>query len=469
MPVSENPASSRATLIVLLLGVFLGALDVAIVGLALPALRESFDIDPAGLSWVVNVYILFGLIGAPLMAAWSDRFGRRPIYFLCLAGFGVGSLIVALAPSYPVLLVGRAVQAFGAGGLLPVAGAVIADTFPFERRGRALGLIGAVFGIAFVIGPVIGGVLLRYSWRYLFVVNLPLVVGLLFAAWRLLPHTKAARPGIFDWRGAAALAVGLSSLAWAVSGIDTADALDAILLDPRFFGAVIVGLASLSLFWWAEQHASSPVILPALLDSLQMRVVGTLALATGFVEAGILFLPSLAVTAFGVEASTASFMLLPLVAAVIVGSVIAGRLLDRVGAKPVIQAGMGLTVVGLVLFGVVPLAPASFYAAGFCVGFGLASLLGAPLRFVALEEGGAAGRGASQGLLTVGLAGGRMLGAALIGGIAGSDALETAGFRRAMLAIAVACAVSLFASAWLRNTRSRTSVGGEASEPGSRT
>ena len=119
--------------------------------------------------------------------------GRRRVFLESLALFGVGSLVAAAAWSFPALLLGRAIQAFGAGGLLPVAAAVIAETVPLERRGRTLGLIGAVFGVAFLLGPLLGGLLLRSSWRWLFVVNVPVVLALMAAGARILPLTVPRR------------------------------------------------------------------------------------------------------------------------------------------------------------------------------------------------------------------------------------------------------------------------------------
>jgi MFS family permease len=181
-----------------------------------------------------------------------------------------------------------------------------------------------------------------------------------------------------------------------------------------------------------------------------MRLIGGIALATGLVEASMVFLPVLAVAAFGVDESTASFMLMPLVGALIAGSVAAGFALDRVGPKPVVLVGLALVVTGLGLFATLPLAPATFYAAGVCVGFGLSSLLGAPLRFLALAEAGEARRGMSQGFLTLCLSAGRMLGAALIGGITASATTAIAGYRLAMLYLACAAAVAVAASLGLR-------------------
>lgn len=437
-------------LLVLFGGVFLGALDIAIVGPALPAIQAELGLDARQASAIFAVYILFSLAGAPLLASLSDRMGRRPVYLGCLLMFGAGSLIVATSGSIGILLAGRAVQAIGAGGMLPVATAVVADTFPVERRGRALGLIGAVFGLAFVLGPIVGAVFLQWSWRWLFLVNLPLVALLIAAAAVWLDSAPRKLRVDFDLTGAVLLAFGLAGLAYGAARIESG--------AGRLFGigsgavaAFAIAAAALYLFWRAERHAAAPIVEPRLLASRQMRIIGLLGLATGLVEASMVFLPTLAVGALDIAPSRASFMLLPLVVALIAGSIVAGRLLDRFGAKPVIQAGMGLTILGLVLFAGLPLTPGSFYAAGITVGLGLASLLGAPLRFVALEEGGATNRGASQGLLTVCLGVGRLFGASMTGGIAAGAQAAVAGYRASMLVIAVGAGLALIASFGLRS------------------
>lgn len=445
-----DSAATAPTLLLLCGGVLLGALDIAIVGPALSAIQVQLALDAREASSIFSVYILFGLIGAPILASLSDRYGRRRVYVACLLLFGLGSLVVATAGSLEMLLSGRAVQALGAGGTLPVASAVIADSFPLERRGRALGLIGAVFGLAFVIGPVIGGVFLQWSWRWLFIVNLPLVAVLIAMAVVLLEDRQRSDPAPFDGRGAGLLAVGLAAI---TVGAGQLEAGAVGIPRPGLVSGLSFGLAGLMLFlfWRAERRAVAPILQPRLLQSSQMRIIGVLGLATGLVEASMVFLPTIAVSALGVSASRASFMLLPLILALIAGSILAGRTLDRIGARPVIQFGMACTILGLLLYALLPLAPSSFYAAGLAVGFGLASLLGAPLRYVALEEGGTRDRGASQGFLTICLGTGRLFGASMTGGIAATAAATVAGYRQAMFAIAVACGLALLASFRLRS------------------
>ena len=153
--------SQKPLMAVLFVGVLMGALDLAIIGPALPAIQSDFNLDNRDLSWLFTVYVLAQLIGTPLFAKASDKYGRRNVYLVCVAGFGLGSLLLVLASSYETLLLGRTVQGLGASGIFPVAAAVIGDTFPKEKQGSALGLIGAVFGLAFLLGPVLGGILLR--------------------------------------------------------------------------------------------------------------------------------------------------------------------------------------------------------------------------------------------------------------------------------------------------------------------
>ena len=130
----------------------MGALDIAIVGPALTTIRPAFGLDDRAGAWIFTTYVLFNLISVPLMAKLSDLFGRQTIYVLDISLFALGSLIVALSPAYAVMLFGRVVQGLGSGGVFPVASALIGDTFPADKRGAALGLIGAVFGIAFLVG-----------------------------------------------------------------------------------------------------------------------------------------------------------------------------------------------------------------------------------------------------------------------------------------------------------------------------
>jgi MFS family permease len=444
-----SAAREKATLAVLFVGVLIAALDIAIVGPALPAIRSTFDVGPRWLPAVFSVYVLFYLIATPLLGKRSDRHGRRRVFLESLALFGAGSLLAAAAWAYPALLLGRAIQAFGAGGLLPVAAAVIAETVPVERRGRTLGLIGAVFGVAFLLGPLLGGLLLQWSWRWLFVVDIPIALLLMAVGSRVLPQVVRIEPPRFDAFGAALLAVLLAAGIVGIAQIDT-QALIASLGSPRVWPCFVLIALGVPLLWSVEKRAADPVLPPALFRLPQLRIVGVIALAVGGVEAGMVFLPDIVVRNFGVDAATASLAMLPLVLTLAVGAPLAGWLLDHIGPRAVVQMGLALTVGGLASLALLPLDWRTFYGAGVMVGFGMASLLGAPLRYIVLQEAGEGRRGSGQGLLTLCVSIGQLVGAAVVGGVVGSAADVLPGYRQALLAVVAVCAVALVLSVALR-------------------
>lgn len=433
---------------VLFIGVLMAALDISIVGPALPAIQRTFGADERGLSWVFGIYILFQLVGAPVMAKLSDREGRRAVYVACVAVFAAASLLVATSPTFAVLLAGRAIQGFCAGGILPVASAVIGDTFPAERRGRALGLIGAVFGVAFLLGPLVGGILLRWGWQWLFLLNLPLAAVVTWQAARVLPTQRHSTGLPIDWLGIGLLSVMLAALAWGISALDVG-ALVASASSSPVLPSLLLAAACLPALWLAQKRAADPVLHPELLRSIELRLVGVIAMATGLAEAGMVFLPSFAVAGLRVPETTASFMMVPLVLALIVGAPAAGRLSDKIGPKRVIQAGLIITVVGLLVFSLAQVTRVSFFTAGVCVGLGLSALM-APLRFVVIREVSAAQRGAAQGLLVTCLGIGRLTGAAMVGGVAASHADQTTGYQDALLLAAGVVAAATIVSAALK-------------------
>jgi EmrB/QacA subfamily drug resistance transporter len=457
-----DPKQRNTVLILLFVGVLMGALDIAIVGPALPAIQMEFAVGTREMAWVFNIYVLFCLISTPLMAKLSDRFGRRDIYILDVALFGAGSLIVALATNYPMMIVGRAVQAIGAGGILPVAAAVIGDTFPADKRGGALGLIGAVFGLAFLVGPPLAGVILKYaSWHWLFLINLPIALLLVIGAWRLLPTTRPAERQPFDIPGVLLLSVLLGALAYGITELDESRSLMGV-LDPGIGGPLLLSLVLAPVFWGVEKRAADPVMQPRLFRSTQMNVAGLVAIGTGMAETSGVFLPALAVAALGMTVHDASFFMLWTVVALMVGSPLAGRLLDRIGSKIVVQAGLVLTALGFFCFALAAASRTAFIVGQLLSGVGLAALLGAPLRYVVLTEAGPDQRAAGQGLLTVVLSIGQLTGAALVGAIAASNGAGPEGYQRGFLAIGVIMVVMVVIAFGLKNRAAERATAGAA-------
>ncbi|RME46896.1 MAG: MFS transporter [Chloroflexi bacterium] len=440
----DNRTRNRI-LLVLFVGVLMGALDIAIVGPALPAIQTTFGANDRSIAWVFTIYVLFNLIGTPLMAKLSDDFGRRSIYALDVALFSAGSLLVALSPSFGVLLVGRAVQGFGAGGIFPVASAVIGDTFPPEKRGSALGLIGAVFGLAFIIGPILGGVLLIFGWPWLFLINLPIAVVLIVMSLRLLPAMPLEQRPSFDWQGMTVLAALLTSLAYGINQIDTARFLDSV-TSLQVWPFLLATAVLIPLFLRIERRAADPVLRLSLFGSRQAVLASIFSAGAGLGEAGLVFMPALAVAAFGMTESAASFMLMPVVLAMTIGSPLAGRLLDRFGSKVVILSGSALLTLGMLMLSQLATHLTLFITAGAVIGLGLSALLGAPVRYIMLNEAPAADRAAAQGAITLFASVGQLMSGALVGAVAASHGGGVAGYGTAYLLVgAVALVLTLLA------------------------
>ncbi|GAB4533586.1 MAG: MFS transporter [Anaerolineae bacterium] len=436
-------------LLVLFTGVLMGALDIAIVGPALPSIQAHFDVSERTMAWVFTIYVLFNLIGTPLMAKLSDALGRRSIYVLDVTMFALGSLLVAASPSFILLLAGRAVQGLGAGGIFPVASAVIGDTFPAEKRGSALGLIGAVFGLAFLIGPIIGGLLLMLGWRWLFLVNLPVALLVIVLSLRLLPASRPAQRRPFDWPGMVTLGALLAALTYALNQLDTQNFL-ASLASFNVWPFLLAVLVLLPVFWRIERSAPDPVLRLSLFDSRQVVVVSFLAGGAGLGEAVVVFVPALAVAAFGVTTSTASFMLLPVVLAMGLGSPVSGRMLDRFGSRVVITLGSALLAAGMLVISLLAINLAVFYVAAILTGLGLASLLGAALRYVMLNESPAPDRAAAQGALSLFTSVGQLSGGALVGAVAASRGGGVPGYQAAYLLVGVAALLLTLLSSRLK-------------------
>ena len=427
---------NKNILLILFLGVLMGALDIAIVGPALPAIEQTFGVSQRSLSWIFNIYVLFYIISIPLMAKLSDKYGRRLTFIMDLLLFAFGSFLVTLSPSFITLIIGRSIQGFGAGGIFPVATAVIGDLFPKEKRGSALGIIGAVFGLAFIIGPMLGGFLLLINWRWLFFINIPIAGLIIILASIFIPNYKISVGKSFDFRGMVILIIILSSFALGLNQIDESRLLIS-LISFQVWPFLVIAIILLPIYIKIELKTHNPIISIQILTERKLVLPNLLSLGAGFVEATLIFLPTLAVFAFGFTFSTASFMILPLVLAMTFGAPTIGRFLDKLGAKIVITYGTIILTIGLIFLGLEGDIFIFFIIGTIIIGIGLSSLLGAPLRYIILNEAPEKDRASLQGLLSIFSSIGQLFSGALIGGLADSIGGGILGYKIAYLAIGV--------------------------------
>ncbi len=435
-------------LLLLLTGFMMAALDISIVGPAIPAIEKAIRMDPRDLSWIFSIYVLFNLVGISLMARLSDYYGRRPVYMLSLLIYATGSLLVSLSHDFTLLLIGRGIQGFGASSLFPVALATIGDIFPVEKRGRMLGLIGAIFGFAFILGPFIAGfVLMQFHWNALFIINIPVALILFVFSWFLLPGKQEGPRKGFDLEGILLIGIILASFTLAINFLDLSDPVSSITSFP-VLPLLLVAVILTPILFMLESTHDNPVINVNHFKSRQVRVVGFIALGIGLFQSNVVFLPKLAVGYFSVVPSAASFMLLPMVIATAVSSPIFGRLVDRIGSRAVIISGLVFFVISLFLLGFLQKNVNYFYVSEALLGLGLA--IRSPLSYIMLNEVPAEERASTQGVLIIFVSVGQLVGASMTGAFISSMPAVITGFTSSFLIMMAVALILLISSFFLK-------------------
>jgi EmrB/QacA subfamily drug resistance transporter len=334
--------TKRLVLAAAIVGSSIAFIDGSVVNVALPAIAEDLGTGLSGQQWIVEAYLLtlssLLLVGGSL----GDLFGRRRIFAFGVGAFGATSLLCAAAPTTEVLIAGRALQ--GAAGALLVPGtlALLVNTFPPEERGGAIGSWTAWGGVAGVIGPFIGGVLVDVAtWRLIFLINVVPCAVTLFLIWRAVPKALDVRePGHVDIKGAALCAVGLAGLVFALIEQSTYG-----FSDPRIFVPLVGGAVLLALFVIQERRSPDPM-LPLNLFRDRNFAVGNLATLTMYAGLGgaTFFLPLFLQQVAGYSAIEAGLSLIPLTVIMFLLAKRFGALADRFG--PRLFMGLGPLVAG---------------------------------------------------------------------------------------------------------------------------
>ncbi len=329
-----NTQRSRPNLIlgICCLSLLLTGMDVTIVNVALPAIQHDLHASLAQLQWIVDAYTLVVASLLMLSGSVADRFGRRRVFGIGLVLFIAGSLLCSLAPSMESLIAFRAIQGLGASMLNPVALSIIANAFQ-ERaaRARAIGIWGAVGGLSFALGPILGGALTQaLSWRSIFWINLPIGIAAFALGALFVPESKAARARAFDPVGQLLVFSALASLTYAVI-----QGPDAGWRSARILALFIVSVVSLLALLFQEGRQAQPLLDLRFFRSVPFSSATALAVCSFASFAGFLFLNALYLQQVrGLSALHTGLCTLPLAAAMIVSAPLSGRLVGSRGTRP---------------------------------------------------------------------------------------------------------------------------------------
>ncbi len=382
-------------MVLYLLGILMGALDTGIITPARPLIAKDLGVDDSAGIWMITIYTLAYAAAIPVVGKLADRRGRKPVFLVSIAVFGIGSLLCGLAQdfaSFPLLIVARAIQAIGGGGILPIATAQISSEAPPEKRGMALGLVGAVFGVANIFGASVGSLILDLAgaenWQWIFYVNLPIAVGIVTAGWFLLPNETPGESKPMDLIGTLLLVGIILSLLYGIKNLDFFD-LATSLQSPTVWPFLAGCLAALPLLVLAERRAQDPVLNLRYFTDRGLRLTLLLSVLSGAVLMAVVFVPQLAENALRMPAGTGGYFVIVLGLASGIGAPLSGRLTDQYGPKLVLGFGFAVSAVAsvAVVWWMIPHpSTISVVSCLALIGLGLGFVVGSPLNYMMLQR-----------------------------------------------------------------------------------
>ncbi|MFB0920942.1 MAG: MFS transporter [Oscillospiraceae bacterium] len=396
--------------IIYLAGIFMGAIDTGIVTPARAIIQNNLMVDEKTGIWMITIYTLAYAASIPVMGKLADRYGRKIIYIISISLFGLGSLMCGLshyAGSFGLLIASRAVQAIGGGGIMPVATAEFGTSFPPEKRGMALGLVGGVYGIANIFGSLAGSAILdafgTQNWQYIFFVNIPISIFIILAGAFALPNHKEKNVKRIDGFGTLIIVALVLSLLYGLKQIDFFD-FAATIGSVNAYPFLITFAVLVPVFILVEKRAEDPIINLKYFTS--GRIVTTLAVAfvSGFVMMGIVFIPQFCENSLKVASGSGGYFTVILGLLSGVSAMLSGRLIDKIGAKLVLILGFSITIIGAVFLMLVAVAHpglATVIISLALLGFGLGFTIGAPVNYMMLEN--VSDSEANSGLATLSL------------------------------------------------------------------
>ncbi|HMJ19799.1 MAG TPA: MFS transporter [Gemmatimonadaceae bacterium] len=357
-PVPPAPLSHRQILIAfsgLVLAMLLAALDSTIVSTALPTIVSELG-GLERLAWVVTVYLLAQTIVTPIYGKLGDLYGRKIVLQSAIVLFLIGSALCGFSQNMIQLILFRAIQGLGGGGLAVTTQAVVGDIIPPRDRGRYQGIFGAVFGLSSIAGPLLGGYFTTHlSWRWIFYINLPLGIGALVVLAATLPSLERRVVRSIDYVGAALLAVVLSS----ITLLSDLGGSSYSWSSPLIVGLIAVSVLALGLFAMAERKAAEPV-LPLHLFRQQTFVISSMVgLIVGFALFGsVTYFPLYLQVVKGVTPTGSGMQMVPMMGGMLVTSILSGQLISRTGRYKIFPV-VGTAVMTAGLFMLSRLTPSS--------------------------------------------------------------------------------------------------------------
>lgn len=399
MEEQEKIHTSHVWAIVLFtIAVFMSGLDNGIISTALTTISDSFHVSPSWGTWSVTIYTFGIAISVPIIGKLSDQYGRKRLFIVEITLFGIGSLLVALSPTFSFLLVSRFIQAIGGGGIFVIGSSYILATLPKDKQGKVLGIFGGMHGLSAVIGPNLGAFILQITgkWEWMFLINIPIVIFLIIFGYVKIEETKVTHAGKLDIIGSLILGASILAVMFGLTNIE-----NELSVWPYVVIGILLFLLLIRYERNIEQKGQEPIIPTSLLKSKLFRITLFIGFMSGGFLAGIIFIPAYVQQVLQVPVEQAGYWLTPMALASGIGAGLGGILTDKIGArKTLILAGV-IGLFGFISFPIWVNGFISYLVASVFAGTGLGFLLGAPLNVLIGESAGKAHKGTAIGTLSL--------------------------------------------------------------------
>ncbi|MDO5039246.1 MFS transporter [Clostridium sp.] len=391
---NENGYSKKVQnilMVMFLLGIFIGAMDDGIVSPARTIIADALNVSADVSIWMITIYTLVYAVVMPISGKLADRYGKKKLFVISIAIFGIGSALSGISDylnSYSFLIVARVIQAVGGGGIMPIATAFIGESFPKEKRGSALGITGATYGIATTLGPTIGSAILNLfgndNWGILFFINVPICIIVLLISIKVKIQEPKYTDRKLDVKGSVILSLMILGIMYGVTNLNFHDFYSSI-TSTKVYPYLIIFVVLLPIFIYLEKKAEDPVLNLNFFKNRNIVITLIMAFVVGCGMMSVVFIPQFGENVLRIPQGSGGYLITIVALCSGMAAPIGGKFIDKFSAKAVLLVGFTFSIVSSLLLALnvckTNSAPMLFIAL-ILMGIGMGLTMGTPLNYL---------------------------------------------------------------------------------------
>lgn len=391
---NENGYSKKVQnilMVMFLLGIFIGAMDDGIVSPARTIIADALNVSADVSIWMITIYTLVYAVVMPISGKLADRYGKKKLFVISIAIFGIGSALSGISDylnSYSFLIVARVIQAVGGGGIMPIATAFIGESFPKEKRGSALGITGATYGIATTLGPTIGSAILNLfgndNWGILFFINVPICIIVLLISIKVKIQEPKYTDRKLDVKGSVILSLMILGIMYGVTNLNFHDFYSSI-TSTKVYPYLIIFVVLLPIFIYLEKKAEDPVLNLNFFKNRNIVITLIMAFVVGCGMMSVVFIPQFGENILRIPQGSGGYLITIVALCSGMAAPIGGKFIDKFSAKVVLLVGFAFSILSSLLLALnvckTNSAPMLFISL-ILMGIGMGLTMGTPLNYL---------------------------------------------------------------------------------------